>query len=41
MDDGEDTCAVVESPTTKVKLKHVTDEDTLCGMLEEAEEGGK
>ena len=36
MDDGEDTCAAVESRNMKVKLTHVTDEDTLHGMLKDA-----
>ena len=40
MVDGEDTSAAVESPNKKVKLTHVTDEDTLRGMLKETEEGG-
>ena len=38
MDDGEHACAAVDSPNRKVKVTHVTDEDTLRGMLKEAEE---
>ena len=37
MDDGENTCAAEQSPIRKVKLTHVTDEDTLRGIMKEAE----
>ena len=36
MDDGEQSCSEVESPSRKVKLTRVTDDDKLRGMMKEA-----